>query len=268
MKIAHARTVLTGANGGIGRATALALARKGARLLLVGRQAAPLEKLAQELKAIGAEAHVVSADISQADARDRVAQTAQRVLGGVDLLINNAGLLDFTPFERQDPRALEQLLQVNVVAPIALTRAVLPLLLAAGRGRIVNVGSIFGSIGFPYFAAYSASKFALRGFSEALRRELHGSGVGVTYIAPRATRTPLNSSAVNEMNAALKVATDAPETVGAAIAHAIEHDRKDVYLGRAEGFFVRLNALLPRSVDAGLHKDNARRREFALGKSA
>lgn len=266
MKIAHARTILTGANGGIGSATALALAQGGARLLLVGRQAAALARLAHQVEAGGGEAHVVSADVAQAEAHERVVQEAQRLLGGVDLLINNAGLLDFTPFEGQDPRALEQLLQVNVVAPIALTRAVLPLLLAQGRGRIVNVGSIFGSIGFPYFAAYSASKFALRGFSEALRRELHGSGIGVTYVAPRATRTALNSSAVNDMNAALKVATDAPETVGAAIARAIEKDRKDVYLGRAEAFFVRLNALLPRWVDAGLHKDNARRREFALSK--
>ena len=264
MNLKQTRVILTGANGGIGAATAKELARAGAALLLVGQPAEALQALATELRATGAAAWALPAELTQDAERQRIADQARRLLGGVDVLINNAGVLDFTPFEAEDPRAIERLLQVNVVAPIALTRAVLPQLLAQGRGRIVNIGSTFGSIGFPYFAAYSASKFALRGFSEALRRELDGSGVGVTYIAPRATRTPLNTSAVNRMNEALKVAMDSAAAVGAAIVRAIADDRKDVYLGQPEGFFVRLNNLFPRLVDAALRKDNGRRRKYAL----
>jgi short-subunit dehydrogenase len=183
----------------------------------------------------------------------------------VDLLVNIAGLLDFTPFEAEDPVSIERLMQVNLIAPIQLARLLLPAMLKQGRGRIVNVGSTFGSIGFPFFAAYSSSKFGLRGFSQALRRELHGSGVGVTYIAPRATRTPLNSSAVVRMNEALKVAMDPPEQVAAAIVRAIEQERAEVYLGWPEKLFVRLNAILPGLVDGALRKQHAIMRKFAHG---
>jgi short-subunit dehydrogenase len=160
---------------------------------------------------------------------------------------------------------IERLMQVNLVAPIQLTRMLLPAMLKQGRGRIVNVGSTFGSIGFPYFAVYSSSKFGLRGFSQALRRELDGSGVGVTYIAPRATRTPLNSNAVVRMNQALKVAMDPPEQVAAAIVRAIEQERAEVYLGWPEKLFVRLNAILPGLVDGALRKQHAIMRKFAHG---
>lgn len=268
MNLRQARILLTGASGGIGAATAVALARAGAALLLVGRQVEALQMLANVARSVGGTAWVLPADVTQGADRQRIVEQAGRVLGGVDVLVNNAGVLHFTPFETEDPEALERLLQVNVMAPIALTRALLPQLLAQRRGRIVNIGSIFGSIGFPYFAAYSASKFALRGFSEALRRELDGSGVGVTYIAPRATRTALNSAAVNRMNAAFKVTMDDPALVAAAIVRAIESDRSEVYLGQPEGFFVRLNALFPRLIDAALRKDNARRRRYALLEAA
>lgn len=267
MNLQNARILLTGAAGGIGRAIAVELARAGARLLLIDRNVEALQAQAVELRALGATVWVVPADLTRAPDRLDVVENVTRLLGGVDVLINNAGLLNFTPFEVEDPGAIERLLQVNVMAPIALTRALLPLLLAQGSGRIVNVGSIFGSIGFPYFASYSASKFALRGFSEALRRELDGTGVGVTYVAPRATRTALNTSAVNRMNQDLKVAMDDPAAVAAAIADAIGRDRKDVYLGWPETLFVRLNNLFPRLIDGALRKDNGKRRKYAVSEA-
>lgn len=263
MNLESARVILTGASGGIGAATALALAQSRARLLLVDRQAENLQKLAGQLRAAGREAHAFPADLTRAPDREAAAEHAGRVLGGVDLLINNAGLLHFNPFEDEDPQAMERLLAVNVVAPILLSRAVLPWMQRQGRGRIVNIGSIFGSIGFPYFASYSASKFALRGFSEALRRELAGSGVGVTYVAPRATRTALNRSALNRMNEALKVAMDSPERVAAAVLDAIRRERDEVYLGWPESLFVRLNGLLPRLVDGALRRQHGEMRRYA-----
>ena len=265
MNLKDTRVLLTGAAGGIGAATALQLARAGAQLAVAGRTGAELQKLCAGIGAHGGKAQPVIADLASFAGRQALAEEATRRLGGVDLLVNIAGLLDFAPFEAEDPVAIERLMQVNLIAPIQLTRALLPAMLKQGRGRIVNVGSAFGSIGFPYFSVYSSSKFGLRGFSQALRRELHGSGVGVTYVAPRATRTPLNSSAVVRMNQALKVAMDPPEQVAAAIVLAIEQERAEVYLGWPEKLFVRLNAVLPRLVDGALRKQHEIMRKFAHG---
>lgn len=265
MQIKGANVILTGAAGGIGSAIATALAIAGSRLLLVDRNQQALSAQAEALSRHGVAAHTLAVDLTQSEDRANVVQQAHARLGEVDILINNAGLLDFTPYESEDPQVIERLIQVNVTAPLQLTRAVVPQMLARQQGRIVNMGSTFGSIGFPYFAAYSASKFALRGFSEALRRELEGTGVGVTFIAPRATRTALNSSAVNRMNEVLKVAMDPPARVASAVVEAIANDRKDVYIGFPESFFVRLNAVLPRVVDNALRRQLDVMRNHATG---
>jgi len=144
-----------------------------------------------------------------------------------------------------------------------LARYAAPEMLARGAGRIVNIGSTFGSIGFAWFAAYSASKFGLRGLSEALRRELDGSGVGVTYVAPRAVKTRLNTGAVYQMAEAIHMRMDEPDWVAEEIVSAIERDAKDVYLGFPEKLFARLNSILPRWVDAGLRKQNQVMAAFA-----
>lgn len=265
MKLERSRIVLTGAAGGIGRALTLALGRAGAHLALVGRRRDALEAVAAEARAAGAGAQMVIADIATAAGRAQVMEQATAALGGIDVLINNAGTLNFGPFEAEDPALIERLFQANVLAPVLLTRALLPQLLGQGQGRIVNVGSTFGSIGFPFFASYSASKFALRGFSQALRRELAGTGVGVTYIAPRATRTDFNPASVQRMNQALGNKEDTPAAVAAALVEALQRDRDDVYLGWPEKLFVRLNGLLPRMVDKALRKQQADMRRFAAG---
>jgi short-subunit dehydrogenase len=262
MQIHNARIVLTGASGGIGQALAAELATRGARLGLVGRDLDKLRSLAQQLTASGAELECIGADLTQAEGCAVVLRQMQARFGGVDILINNAGITDFTEFSAADPARIEQLFRTNVLAPMQLSRALLPDMLAQGRGQIVNVGSIFGSIAFACFASYSASKFALRGFSEALRRELDGSGVGVTYVAPRAVRTALNTAAVYRMAERVKMAMDTPEQVAGQIVRAIEQDRKDVYLGFPEALFVRINALWPRLVDVALSKQNRIMREF------
>lgn len=265
MKLEHSRIVLTGAAGGIGRALTLALARAGAHLALVGRRPGALDALAGEARAAGGSAQVVVADIATAAGRAQVIEQATRALGGIDVLINTAGTLNFGPFEAEDPLLTERLFQTNVLAPMLLTRALLPQLLGQRRGHIVNIGSTFGSIAFPFFASYSASKFALRGFSQALRRELDGTGIGVTYVAPRATRTDFNPGSVQRMNQALNNKEDTPAMVAEAIVEALHRGRDEVYLGWPEKLFVRLNALLPRVVDKALRKQQAQMRHFAAG---
>jgi short-subunit dehydrogenase len=169
-----------------------------------------------------------------------------------DILVNLAGVQYFGPAEGEAPEQLARTLAINLHAPIRLAQAVLPRMKAAGRGQIVNVGSIFGSINFAHFASYSSSKAGLRAFSQALRREVAGTGVDVTYVAPRAVKTGFNSPKVLEFAALTKMAMDEPGMVAGRIVDAVAARRRDVYLGFPEAFFVRLNAIAPRLVDRAL----------------
>jgi short-subunit dehydrogenase len=160
---------------------------------------------------------------------------------------------------------IPRLLAVNLEAPMQLARDVLPDMIAQGHGQIVNIGSMFGSIGYPGFATYSATKFALRGFSQALRRELRGSGVAVTYVAPRAVRTAFNPTELHLMAAEGLMHMDDPLWVAEGILRAIEGRRSEVYLGYPESFFARLNAVFPQLVDRGLRKVVPAITRFARG---
>lgn len=261
MKLAGCRTLLTGAGSGIGRSLALALAGRGARLVLVGRDPGRLDATVRTVTANGGEAAAIVHDLGDPGGHDRLADAAVARLGGIDLLVNNAGVSAFGEFAAESPSAIEELVSTNVTAPMLLTRAVLPGMLAAGHGHIANVGSILGSIGFPHFAAYSASKFALRGFSEALRRELDGSGIGVTYAAPRTTRTAINPELLYELSAAAGSAIDDPDAVAALIVEAIAAGRDELYIGWPEKLAVRLNALLPRLIGRAIAKQAAAARQ-------
>ena len=254
MKLAGSRILLTGATGGIGRCLALALARRGARLALTGRDAARLAVLAGQLSNAGAHAAILPVDLAQPGSHAALVAGALESMGGIDILVNNAGRSHFGAFADQDEAAMRELIETNLTVPLLLTRAVLPHLLAHNSGCIANIGSVFGAIGFPYNAAYSATKFALRGFSEALRRELADTGVKVLYVAPRATATAMNGPEARALHSETGTAVDAPEKVAAAIADALARDRKEVIIGGPEGFFARLNGLLPRVVDGALIK--------------
>jgi len=263
MKLHNKRVILTGASSGIGRELAHELAARGARLLLVGRRVDELTKIAQQINETGKTANIVAADITTSDGRSLILNEVTRHYGGTDLLINNAGISEFSSFTQSDPALIERIYKTNVTAPLLLTQAVLPQMIEQGHGRIINMGSIFGSIGFAYFAAYSSSKFALRGFSESLRRELDGSGVGVTYIAPRAVKTAINSEAVYRMAEAIKMKMDDPKLVASWIVRCIEKDKKDAYFGFGESLFVKLNGIFPRIIDKGLGKQNKAMRPYA-----
>ncbi len=262
MKLHGSRVLLTGAGSGIGRSLALALGARGAKLILVGRNIARLDETVRQVTANGGNASAVAHDLGDPEGHDRLVQSTVSRLGGIDLLINNAGISGFGEFVRENPAAIDDIININISAPLLLTRAVLPVMLASGKGRIVNVGSILGSIGFPHFATYSASKFALRGFSEALRRELAGTGVGVNYVAPRTTRTTFNSDALHQLSAASGAAIDDPATVAAIIVDAINADRNEVYIGWPEKLAVRLNALLPGLISTAIGKQVAAARQL------
>jgi short-subunit dehydrogenase len=260
MNLTDARIVLTGAAGGIGGATAARLAQAGAKLVLTDLKPAPLDRLAAELGQ-PAVLETVAADLASDAGRATIAAAARR--SEANVLINAAGLNPFGLFTEQSAREIGLAFSINTVAPVLLCHALLPVLLERPRAHIVNVGSTFGSIGFPGFAAYSASKFAIRGFSEALRRELADTNVGVHYIAPRATRTALATDRVRAMNAELGVGMDTPQHVAAAIVRVLRDERREVLLGAPERLFATLNALFPSLVDRSLRRQLAVVRKHA-----
>jgi short-subunit dehydrogenase len=263
MKISGSTILITGASGGIGGAIARQLAQRGATLILVNRDSKKLEDFATGLRASGGKVMTLVGDLALPGEPARLAREALGLAGTVDILINCAGVQNFGFFAQESTADTATLFNINTIAPIALVNALLPHMLEKGKGQIVNLGSIFGSIGFPCFASYSASKFALRGFSEALRRELAGTGVGVTYVAPRFTKTPFNRSVVTRMADALKMNQDEPESVAASVIATIERDGRESYLGWPEKLFVRINSVLPRLVDPSLVKQVDLMRPFA-----
>jgi short-subunit dehydrogenase len=254
MKDLELNVLLTGATGGIGLQTATLLAVRGANLLLTARDEKRLNRLRDTLREFGSRVETVAADIATAEGRQRVTAAAHTYPGGIDVLINNAGVNRFDLLDRQSDRDLEAVVNTNLLAPMLLTQKLLPLLRQREKAIVVNVGSIVGSIGMPGQVAYCSSKFGLHGFSEALRRELQGSSVKVLYIAPRSTDTDMNDRVMREVNELTGVRTDDSAAVARHIAEAITDTKRERFIGWPERLFVKINALLPGLVDRSLRK--------------
>ncbi|MGN5057483.1 SDR family oxidoreductase [Aeromonas caviae] len=245
MKLQGKLVLLTGASGGIGEALAQELAAQGAHLLLQGRKSTALERLRRELP--HPERHqVVIADLCLVTERARLLQHPA-LDEGLDVLINNAGTNQFAWLEDQSAEQVERQLRLNVEAPIQLTRALLPRL--RKPAVIMNIGANLGGVGHPGYSVYCASKFALHGFSEALGRELEGTGIRVLHFAPRTTRTRLDSEAAYAMNVALGTPIDSPFDVAEYAVIALCNESRRRWIGWPQRMMVRLNALCPWLVD-------------------
>src|SRR4051812_4879246 len=182
--LAGRRIILTGASEGIGRALALALAAGGARVVLAARDASRLETLARECRAAGGEAHAMPTDVANTHDCEWLIAESMRALGGIDVLVNDAGITMWSRFDAlADLEVFERLMEVNYFAPVRLTALALPHL-KASKGLIVAVASLAGLTGVPERTAYAGSKHALIGFCDSLRIELAGNGVGVCVVAP------------------------------------------------------------------------------------
>jgi short-subunit dehydrogenase len=257
MKLGEASVVLTGASGGIGAATARALVEGGARVLLVARNAQRLSTLAKSLSASAREGQVavLAVDLATPAGRRHLRDIA--IARRVNVLVNNAGLPCFGALGAIDDATIAGVVATNLVAPIALTRELLPHLARQKRAIVLNVGSTLGRLGLPGFSVYAASKFGMRGFTESLRRELAGSSVDVLYLSPRATKTDFNSEHVSAYNRATGTREDDPEKVARAVLRTLARGTPERQLGFPERFAVRLNGLVPRWLDRAFTKHRA-----------
>lgn len=248
--------LITGGGSGIGRALAVEAARRGMKLALCGRRYEALKETAASLVS-SCDPLVIEADLTVPAHRARIVTRLSSAWGQLDVLVNNAGIVAGGAVTHLDDHAMEQTFRTNVIAPMALTRDLAGLLARARPSRVVNVGSMFGDIAYPGFAAYSASKFALRGFSSALRREWRQLGIRVTYAAPRATQTDA-AAAFQDLITANGMQLDDPARVAAAIWRGVEAGRDDIYPRGAERLFVLIQRLAPRLIDRALARTAAR----------
>lgn len=263
MNIRNKTVVLTGASGGIGRAIAEQLSAAGARLVLVGRNRQKLTELMAALD--NAEHTAVIADIGTDAGRQSLREFCESLEpDGISVLVNCAGINNFGLFEEKSQAAIADTIGINLITPMLICQDLLPTLRRCDEAQIVNIGSTFGSIGYPGFGAYCASKFGLRGFTESLRRELADTAIQVSYVAPRATQTDLNSDRLVAMNNELGTAMDKPSVVADQVMRVISNRRPlDKYMGWPEKLFVKINALLPALVDSSLRKQLPIIRRFA-----
>jgi short-subunit dehydrogenase len=265
MKIEGKTIVLTGATGGIGSTIAKSLAAAGARLILTGRDKVQLDKLNSTLAVADAPHLPLAADLTESSGRQALVAACASCEGGIDILINNAGLSDFCFLEATDSAMISAMLNTNLLAPVLLSRELLPFLRQKDHAVIINIGSTFGGIGYPGFSVYCASKFGLRGFSQALQRELAGSGIEVLYVAPRATKTAINSSRVVEMNRTLGNSMDEPQRIADVICQRIKAERwGSCSIGWPERFFIWLNGVFPGLVSLALQRQLPVIRKFAM----
>jgi short-subunit dehydrogenase len=189
--------VVTGASSGIGEATAYRFARTGARLALLARREDRLKAAAERVRALGGEAHVVPVNLADFESAASAIADAEEALGGIDVLVNNAGFGLYAPLESVPRGDLERLFAVNVFGALACAQAVLPGMRRRGRGAIINVSSIVGKRALPMTGAYGATKYALQGLSDALRVELRGTGVAVSVVCPGYTTSEFSDKVID-----------------------------------------------------------------------
>ena len=254
-RVKHRSILVTGASSGIGRAVVRDLATRQNRLTLTARRADRLESLAEEVRELGSQAIVVAGDITDPALRSQLLDQVQEEFGGLDILINNAGLGGIGTFASADEARLRQIMEVNFFAPVELTRTALPLLRHSDDGVVVNIGSVLGHCATPKKSEYCASKFALHGLTDALRIELAKEAIDVILVSPSTTSSEFFDQAMRSTG---KAATNknpmSPEQVAKHLIRAVEKGRREVILSLGGKLLVWADRLVPGLVSQLLGK--------------
>jgi len=250
-KLQGARILITGASQGIGRAIAVLAAQRGAKVLAAARSEELLRDLAAEVSKAGGTIETVVADVTSPEDRQKMVEAAKTHFGGLDVLINNAGIGATGHLAEASPDRLRKIFEVNVFGLTETTRVFLPLLKAGVKPAIVNISSIAGKRGIPGRSEYSASKFAVQGFSEALRAELYKDGVDVLVVNPGLTQTNFSK---NMLEQKARFQLDhmrgmTSEQVADATLRALEKGKNEVTLTFKGKLLVLFSRFFPRLVD-------------------
>lgn len=245
MELRGKNVVLTGASRGIGPVIARSLADAGAKLALVARDAAALEDVARAVDGVA-----LPADLRDFEGYGALVARATAALGSIDVLVNNAALDVQTHFVDTTRAQIEELLGVDLVAPMLLTKAVLPGMLARKSGHVVNIASLAGKSGTAYNALYSAAKGGLIAFSHSLRAELDGQGVGVSVVSPGFIRDQgmfaSKSARLDNLMPSKLIGTSTPLQVARAVRTAIERDRSELIVNPGPmRLMLALNQFMP-----------------------
>ena len=231
--------IVTGASSGIGAATARELGCRGATVALAARRVDALEAGAERIRAAGGEAVAIQTDVSRESQLTRLVDQVVDSFGRVDILVNNAGIAWTRPLASTSQADVERVTDVNLLAAMLLTRAVVPGMVDRGHGAIITIGSLSGRVAME--PLYSATKYGLRGFSLALRRQLAGTGVSVSLVSPGNVRTP--------MTAHVKAHLPEPEVVADAVADLVARPRREVVVPGKHYAIAWLEQALPRLAD-------------------
>jgi short-subunit dehydrogenase len=247
--ISGLRTIVTGATSGIGRAIVVELVRRGAKVVAMGRRGERLESLGAELSAPDRYRFVIG-DVTRHEDRAAAIETASREFGGLDALVNNAGIGALGPFDEGDETRLRQIMEVNLFAAAEFIRQSLQLLKQGKRSIVVNVSSVLGHRAIPDMSEYCASKFALHGLSDALRLELAPAGIDVLLVSPSTTTTEFVDVAAGDSARSPKRFTAmSSESVARRAVSAIASGRREIILSAGGKALVWLDRLFPSLAD-------------------
>ena len=248
----HGRRILiTGASSGIGRCLAEQLARMGARVAMAARSPDKLAELEARLKNQNFDVVAVPADITLEEDRRRLIEQTAEHFGGLDVLVNNAGVASWAHFAHSTESILRQIMEVNFFAPAELIRLAIPILVEGAQPAIVNVGSMCGRRGMPAWSEYSASKFALSGLSEALRAEMARFDIDVLLVLPGLTRSEFSSHMLQSAGR-MKIDFTAgmpPEQVAGHIVRVLQKNVTESVVGRDARWILRFQRFFPRLLD-------------------
>ena len=228
-KIKKSVVLITGASRGLGRQLSLEIAKKGGKVVAVARNKSDLESLVSEIQNAGGEAFSLPADLTDLPSLSPMMKQAEQAFGPIDIVINNAGCVNFLPLESYSLQEMQNLFHLNTVSAMEITRLVLPSMLAKRKGHIVNVSSVSGKLGSPFGNIYVASKAALIMWTHAQRIELDQSGVSISLICPSYVE---GVGAVVDLglNTPKLIPKNSPKKVVSRIIEAIEKDQAEVMI--------------------------------------